>query len=444
MIPGPKHRRLLTVGAETLARSIRGAERRGGRGVGRDSPPHERRWRGSRSDARHHPVGLTACGETHAAQFSRWGLERRSIPPKQPVVKPTRPSSPGGGSAGDPSRLNRVATRRSSLRFGRNTPGPVLPVGAPPSRALSAGRLAPTGRTGRSRRSPGFHQRLLAPRIRRMQGAGVLFRRVARCRGACPSGRFPSRRGLNAEIWRRGAPPGRGVGRGFPSPRERVGRIAKRFSTPPRGVSAPHPKNAGSRCAFSPGGAMRGACPSGRFPSRRGLNAEIWRRGAPPGRGVGRGFPSPRERVGRIAKRFSTPPRGLAPRIRRMQGAGVLFRRVARCRGACPSGRFPSRRGLNAEIWRRGAPPGRGVGKGFPSPRERVGRIAKRFSTPPRGVSAPHAKNAGSRCAFSPGGAMPGCLPLGEIPLPARTQCRDLAARSAAGEGCGEGFPLPA
>ena len=110
--------------------------------------PHERRWRGSRSDARHHPVGLTACGETHAA------FERRSIPPKQPVVKPTR------RSAGDPSRLNRVATRRSSLRFGRNTLGPVLPVGAPPSRALSAGRLAPTGRTGQPRRSRGFHHRL--------------------------------------------------------------------------------------------------------------------------------------------------------------------------------------------------------------------------------------------------------------------------------------------
>ncbi len=106
---------------------------------------------------------------------------------------------PARRSAGDPSRLNRVAARRSSLRFGRNT------LGIPPSRALSAGRLTglgahagsttgcsprrfaalcvafrskytryssltrlvsrtPTGRTGprRSRRSPGFHHRLLA------------------------------------------------------------------------------------------------------------------------------------------------------------------------------------------------------------------------------------------------------------------------------------------
>ena len=66
-------------------------------------------------------------------------------------MKPTR------RSAGDPSRLNRVAARRSSLRFGRNTPGPVLPVGAPPSRASSAGRLAGLGAhagstTGRSQR----------------------------------------------------------------------------------------------------------------------------------------------------------------------------------------------------------------------------------------------------------------------------------------------------
>ena len=168
--------------------------------------PHRSR----RSPGFHHRL-LTAGGETHAAQFSRWGLGRRSIPAKQPVMKPTRPSSPGGGSAGDPSRLtaslraahrcvsveihpgqfsrwgllphapcqpgaspppgdwpasaltrvpppavHRVASsRRSSLRFGRNTLGPVLPVGAPPSRALSAGRLAPTGRLASLGAHPG-------------------------------------------------------------------------------------------------------------------------------------------------------------------------------------------------------------------------------------------------------------------------------------------------
>ena len=78
----------------------------------------------------------TACGETQAAQFSRWGLERRCIPaePRRVAVlgvafrsKYTRASSPGGGSS-----LTRLVSR------------------------------TPTGRTGprRSRRSPGFHHRL--------------------------------------------------------------------------------------------------------------------------------------------------------------------------------------------------------------------------------------------------------------------------------------------
>ena len=126
-------------------------------------------------------AGLTVCGKTHAAQFSRWGLGRRcipprqpadethaafgrrSIPPQQPVMKPTRRSAgdpsrprqpavkPTRRSAGDPSRLNHSASLRSALRFGRNTPG------IPPSRASSAGRLAGLGAhagstTGRSPR----------------------------------------------------------------------------------------------------------------------------------------------------------------------------------------------------------------------------------------------------------------------------------------------------
>ena len=86
------------------------------------------------------------------------------------MTPPPVPSAPGSPrcwrpapeTSGDASRLNRAASRRSSLRFGRNTLGPVLPVGAPPSRALSAGRLAPTGRTGRSRRSHHVVHRLLA------------------------------------------------------------------------------------------------------------------------------------------------------------------------------------------------------------------------------------------------------------------------------------------
>ena len=44
-------------GGETLVRAIRGAERCGGGAWGGVSPPHGRRWRGSRSDARYPPVG---------------------------------------------------------------------------------------------------------------------------------------------------------------------------------------------------------------------------------------------------------------------------------------------------------------------------------------------------------------------------------------------------
>ena len=71
--------------------------------------------------------------------------EETTTPSWQPMDEVARPSSPGGGSSGDSSRLSRAASRRSALRFGRNTPGPVLPVGAPPSRASSAGRLTALG-----------------------------------------------------------------------------------------------------------------------------------------------------------------------------------------------------------------------------------------------------------------------------------------------------------
>ena len=74
-----------------------------------------------------------------------------------PVFLPHAPCHPGASPTSaltrvPPPAVNRVAARRSSLRFGRNTRGPVLPVGAPPSRALSAGPppggLAPPGELG--------------------------------------------------------------------------------------------------------------------------------------------------------------------------------------------------------------------------------------------------------------------------------------------------------
>ncbi len=88
-----------------------------------------------------HP-GQTACDETRAAQFSRWGFGRRSIPAEPRRCAPlivafrseyTRASSPGGGSS-----LTRLVSR------------------------------TPTGRTGPPgpRRSRGFHHRLFTASLR--------------------------------------------------------------------------------------------------------------------------------------------------------------------------------------------------------------------------------------------------------------------------------------
>ena len=95
--------------------------------------------------------------EIHSGQFSRWGL--LSHAPCQPGASPA-----SALTWVPPQAVHRVAARRSSLRFGRNTPGPVLPVGAPPSRALSAGRLAGQFSRWGPRRSRGFHHRLLTAR----------------------------------------------------------------------------------------------------------------------------------------------------------------------------------------------------------------------------------------------------------------------------------------
>ena len=123
-----------------------------------------------------HP-SQTACNGTRAAQFSRWGLGPRSIPAKQPVMKPRRPSSPGGGSAGDPSRLTAslraappmVAFRSKYTRA--SSPGGGSFLTRLVSRAPT-GRTGSTGRTGpcRPRRSPGFHHRLFTASLRAAHG----------------------------------------------------------------------------------------------------------------------------------------------------------------------------------------------------------------------------------------------------------------------------------
>ena len=107
--------------------------------------------------------------------FSAGRCRRAAVRPGSVAERPGRAAggrslaarfSRVGGASRDPQfsrwgpRLKHSAARRSSLRFGRNTPGLVLPAGARPSRALSAGPppgelappgelgLAPTGRIG--------------------------------------------------------------------------------------------------------------------------------------------------------------------------------------------------------------------------------------------------------------------------------------------------------
>ena len=98
---------------------------------GRAPPAVSSLWQNPRGVRRAMHPGQTTGDGTHAAQFSRWGLGRRSIPAEPRRFAPlivafrseyTRASSPGGGSS-----LTRLVSRASP----------------------------------RPRRSPGFHHRLL-------------------------------------------------------------------------------------------------------------------------------------------------------------------------------------------------------------------------------------------------------------------------------------------
>ncbi len=191
---------------------------------------------------------------------------------------------------------------------------------------------------GESRSDSPHRPEGVAPRIRGMQGAGVLSYRVGATRGACPSGRFPFGAD-NAGVWRREAP-GEGVWGGV-SPPHRKGCGESRSDSPhrPEGLAPRIRGMQGAGVLSYRVGATRGACPSGRFPFGAD-NAGVWRREAP-GEGVWGGV-SPPHRKGCGESRSDSPhrPEGLAPRIRGMQGAGVLSYRVGATRGACPSGRF--------------------------------------------------------------------------------------------------------
>ena len=158
-------------------------------------------------------------------------------------MKPTRPSSPGGGSAGDPSRLNRVAARRSSLRFSRNTPGPVLPVGGSSLTRLVS--RAPR----RPRRSRGFHHRLFTASLRaahRCVSVGIHPGQFSRW-GLLPHA--PCQPGPHRENWphrenRASPPPGElasiaAAGRETRTAAFREARVAKQNTPPPAWNSHP-------------------------------------------------------------------------------------------------------------------------------------------------------------------------------------------------------------
>ncbi len=119
-------------------------------------------------------------------------------------------------SAGDPSRLNRVASRRSSLRFGRHTPG------IPPSRALSAGRLLGLGAHVGS--TTGCSPRRCAPLIVAFRSAYTRYSSLTRLVSRAPS-RPRRSRGFHHGLFPFAGPGGMvpGPTRGF---RFSVGRLA--------------------------------------------------------------------------------------------------------------------------------------------------------------------------------------------------------------------------
>ena len=186
---------------------------------------------------------------------------------------------------------------------------------------------------------------------------------------------------------RRAAPRGRGVGRGFPSPRKTMVRSAERFAPSPRGESAPH----AHKSPESPHVPFRKSC-GVLFP--RGVNSRWWNPNV---------FRPKRNDERRAATRFrrdgslAEPPPGELGRVGFTTGClAGMDRRLSPHRenwAARVSPQAVNRRWRNSGPIhsRRAAPRGRGVGRGFPSPRKTMVRSAERFAPSPRGESAPHA-----------------------------------------------------
>ena len=152
------------------------------------------------------------------------------------------------------------------------------------------------------------------------------------------------------------------MGRGFPSPRKKdsadraaIHAVTRWGKRPARGPTG----------AF---GANRQGNSAGSFPHGVGgeLSPRAARRGAPRGRGVGRGFPSPRKRTAGIAKRSTlSPGGGSAPHADQLAPSARIVRGIVR--GASPTGlagSFPH--GLRGAERRGG-----GVWGGVSPPREK-------------------------------------------------------------------------
>ena len=106
------------------------------------------------------PVGAGTARERETNADDAAPYQRERCTRSQP-----RPRSPCRGSVLSMTGGGCNRTRSSAfLPVGVRPaihPGPTAGIG--PSRALSAGRLASTGRTGQPRRLPGFHHRLSRP-----------------------------------------------------------------------------------------------------------------------------------------------------------------------------------------------------------------------------------------------------------------------------------------
>ena len=270
----------------------------------------------------------------------------------------------------------------------------------------------------------------------RAQVAGIAARTVPGIvRGVFPTGCAVAKLWCGPFAARSAA--GEGRGEGFPRPTEDDGadRGAMR-GIPPWGKRRARAQVAGIAARTVPG-IVRGVFPTGCAVAKLWCGPFAARSAA--GEGRGEGFPRPTEDDGadRGAMR-GIPPWG--KRRARAQVAGIAARTVPGIvRGAFPTGCAVAKLWCGPFAARSAA--GEGRGEGFPRPTEDDGadRGAMR-GIPPWGKRRARAQVAGIAARTVPG-IVRGVFPTGCAV--AKLWCGPFAARSAAGEGRGEGFPRP-